>query len=133
MNVTLVISSTFLTLSLENQPQLLRHQRGENHAAVRVWHGARTAELGRTIPQLHGGEGHTRHPSPRRGQEATGPLEALRGRSGDRRPGHGNVWLAHVTTRAKQGHAVGARQSARARQLFSILWESVVERHMARV
>lgn len=41
---------------------------------------------------------------------------------------------SHMRRREQnKGHAVGARQSARARQLFSILRESVVERHMARV
>lgn len=101
-----------LSVSSENQPQPIRDQRRANHAALRVWSGAREAELGGAIPELHGGEGHARQPSPRRGQEATGPLEALHLRSGDRRPGHGNVWRAHVMTRANQAHAVRARQPA---------------------
>lgn len=89
--------SLFFPHFAETKPQLVLHERGANHATVWAGGGAGEAQLGGALPQLHGGARDARRPPAHRGQEAAGPVEALHGRAGDRRPGHGKAAAAADT------------------------------------
>ena len=69
--------------SCDLEVKFLYHNGREDHKSLWTRKRAGAQDVGRPVPDIHGGEGHTRGQSASCGQEAPGPVQALRLRQRD--------------------------------------------------
>lgn len=68
---------TLFFSSCDLEIKFLYHNWREDHKSLWTRKRARAQDVGRSVPHVHGGEGHTSGQSASCGQEAPGPVQAL--------------------------------------------------------